>query len=345
MNEIVKGVLNGGVSLIAGWILPTLLNLLLVNLLILPSIGGADVHSFLMMSGTAQAGLLVGVAVVLGLVLNMLQTPLYRILEGYTAWPQWAFERGKKRHRLRKARIVERLALIRQFQEELSAEAGRLVESDIARREVCQRPHFVRLPRRDQRRSAPQRALLREELRRYPVDDDQMLPTRLGNAIRRFEEYGWNRYRLDSQGLWSRLIAVVPTTVRRQVENGQVGVDFFVCLLYWNIAVALMASITLAGGRPHPTALATAIAGPLLLIPFWYRLAVTTTDQWATAVQALVDLGRYPLAKALGFVVPATLSEERTFWEQVSRFASRSYEAERAKLLDGFRVLLESVDE
>ncbi len=53
-------------------------------------------------------------------------------------------------------------------------------------------------------------ALLNEQLHRYPLDDRQVIPTRLGNAIRQFEEYGYDRYRLDSQVLWHELNAAVP---------------------------------------------------------------------------------------------------------------------------------------
>lgn len=179
--------------------------------------------------------------------------------------------------------------------------------------------------------------MLREELRRYPIDDGQILPTRLGNAIRRFEEYGWNRYRLDSQSLWSRLISVVPEPVRKQVDTAQVGVDFFVCLLYGHIAVAITA-ITVIAVRGNSTwALLAGVVVPLLLVPLWYRLAVATTDQWAVAVQALVDLGRVPLAAALGSIMPTAIEEERTMWERVSRFSSREYDTERGKLLSEFR--------
>ncbi len=198
---------------------------------------------------------------------------------------------------------------------------------------------FTSMRRRDQRRSAPQRALLREEQRRYPIDNDQVVPTKLGNAIRRLEEYGSNRYLLDSQILWSRLIAVVPDAARKQVDNAQIGVDFFVCLLYGHIAVALTAAATLFFAvHPHLSALLVATFVPLVFVPIWYRLAVVTTDQWTAAVQALVDLGRQPLAAALGLVMPPTVEEERTMWERVSRFASREYNPERAKMLDEFRV-------
>jgi hypothetical protein len=339
LSEIVKGVLGGGLALVAGWILPTALNVLLVGLLVLPNFQeGRSLIDAAAPSAAGKAALLVGAAVVFGLVLNVLQTPLYRVLEGYLLWPQWAFEKRRQRHVNNKARIAERLKLIRWYQDDMKAlregsDGTNRTELD----RIRQSAESSEMTRKDQRRSAPQRALLREELRRYPVDDGQVLPTRLGNAIRRFEEYGWNHYRLDSQSLWSRLISVVPDPVRKQVDTAQIGVDFFVCLLYGHIAVAIAAISTIAVEGVDNWTLLAGVIVPLVLVPLWYRLAVATTDQWAVAVQALVDLGRQPLATALGLVIPTTIEDERTMWERVSRFSSREYDVERGKLLSEFR--------
>lgn len=111
------------------------------------------------------------------------------------------------------------------------------------------------------------RALLQERLARYPVDAGQLAPTQLGNAIRHFEEYANDRYRLDSQLLWNELTAVAPDQARRQVDVARTSVDFFVCLLYGHGVVLVGASATLASPAADiPVAAAT--AGVLLaLIP------------------------------------------------------------------------------
>jgi len=348
LNEIVKGVLSGGVALVAGWILPTALNLLLLGVLVLPNLdGGRSLMDAVAPSAASKAAFLLGAAVVCGLILNVLQAPLYRILEGYLLWPQWVFENRRQRHVKNKARIAERLELIQRYRKELASKTLSK-EIDVTSRagldNIRQSAKHSRITRKDQRRSAAQRALLREELRRYPVDDDQVLPTRLGNAIRRFEEYGWNHYRLDSQSLWSRLISVVPDPIRKQLDAAQVGVDFFVCLLYGHIALAITATSAIAMEGGDDWTLLVGVVAPLVLVPLWYRLAVATTDQWAVAVQALVDLGRQPLATALGLLMPVTIEEERIMWERVSRFSSREYDIERGKLLSEFRAKREGDD-
>jgi hypothetical protein len=172
---------------------------------------------------------------------------------------------------------------------------------------------------------------------RYPVDDGQVAPTRLGNAIRRFEEYGYDRYRLDSQTLWYELTAAAPKPLSQQIDTARAGVDFFVCLLYGQLLVALITVASL--GAPHSRVLPLAVTAAclIILIPVWYRLAWVTTDDWALAVRALVDLGRKPLAERAGLCLPHELDREREMWIQYCQMVLWPYDASRAAGLDEFR--------
>ncbi|MFE2477735.1 hypothetical protein [Streptomyces sp. NPDC059389] len=289
MGDIAKGVLGGGWALIVGWILPTALNVAVFLFAVAPSLRQtAAIGRVWPDTANQTALLLLCAAVLLGIVLNALQTPLYRVLEGYLLWPSWAYGRGCRRQRARKEVIVD-----------LIANPGS--------------------------RTPVQRALLNEQLLRYPVDDGQLAPTRLGNAIRRFEEYGHNRYRLDTQVLWNELSAAAPGQARRQVETSRTSADFFVALLYGHAVVAVLALIALTATDAERPLLAVAALALSALIPLWYRSAVYATDEWAAAVRAMVNLGRKPLAEALGLVLPQQLSEERTMWQLVTRMSRRPY--------------------
>jgi hypothetical protein len=153
-----------------------------------------------------------------------------------------------------------------------------------------------RSARKDATRTKVQRALLAERLRRYPVDEGQLAPTRLGNAIRRHEEYGYQRYLLDSQALWYELTAAAPEQLTQQVNAARAGVDFFVCLLYGNLLVALLALMSLGDSNARDLTLLVTSATLIAVSFLWYRLAVVTTDDWALAARALVDVGRKPLS-------------------------------------------------
>ena len=283
----------------------------------------------------SAAFVLVGTTV-LGLALAALQTPLYRILEGYLGWPERSFQAGRRRQLARKHLLQNRLdAASLVFREA----AGTLSDAD---RQVLAefRSHQVtgRFVASDARKGPVWLSLLDERLHRYPSDDRQVTPTRLGNAIRRFEEYGYDRFGLDSQVLWHELNAVVLESARKQAEDARTSVDFFVCLIYGHLLVALSACVELGIGTPaRPWLVAGAIIGLPLLAGIWYRVAVVATDDWAGAVRAMVNLGRQPLATSMGLKLPDTVDDERIMWSLATEFAVGPCTPETISALNKFR--------
>ncbi|KPC59396.1 hypothetical protein [Streptomyces chattanoogensis] len=344
MGDIAKSVLGGAWTLIVGWILPTGLNLAVCFLTVAPTLRHtAPVAHLWPRTGAGTTLLLLCASLLLGLVLSALQTPLYRILEGYSLWPSWAYERGCVRQRAAKQRLADRIALLRL--ERRARTAAPLAAADtesLARLRAD--PRLAATAGRDRRRTAAQRALLGERLSRYPADDDQIAPTLLGNAIRRLEEYGYDRFRLDTQVLWNELTGTAPEQIRRQAELSRTNADFFVALLYGHAALAAVALAALAAPDPPVAVLLGTAAALVLLLPVWYRCAVNATDEWAAAVRALVNTGRKPLAEALGVVLPHRLADERRMWRLLSTLHRRPYH-ERAAALDAYRVTLPGTDQ
>jgi hypothetical protein len=334
MTAIVTSLLGGGWELVAGWILPTALNSLLFAFLVLPALRGVPAfHAVLAASHPAQALILLAAAVVGGLVLSALQTPLYRLLEGYS-WPGPVRRRRIEHYKAAKRLLDQRLQLARLVRRE---QAGTLT-ADQAKDLAALRSDdkLRRVPERGRQLSLLEVSLLAERLRRYPVSDEQILPTRLGNAIRRFEEYGYDRYRLDIIGMWHALQSVSSKQIRKEVDAGRASVSFFVCLIYGHVAVALGALAALAIAPAHAAGPTAAIVAAIVLSVLWYWMAVRATDEWAAAVRGLVDLGRKPLAEGLALDLPGTLRLEREMWILVSRRSSRPYD-DRAAELDQFR--------
>ncbi len=333
MGDIVKGVLGGGWSLLVGWILPTAINLLVFGFFVMPGLPWPSALD----TQTRGLVLLVAAAVV-GLLLASLQTPLFRLLEGYVGWrpapsgrvvrdPWNAWLHWLRKRQLRRRRELKgRLDLIDMTA--TSEREGGLREALRERFAQVQADPLVRKhAERDLRRTSTQRGLLRERAGRYPVNEDQVVPTRLGNAIRRLEEYGYDRYRLDSQTLWYELYSTASEVARKQVEQARTTVDFFVCLLYGHLFVALAALIQRRW----------VVTIVLVLLAFWwYERAIKSTDDWAAATRALVNSGRKSLAAALGLNLPPTLEKERAMWAGVSRVSQRPFD-ERSAGLDEYR--------
>lgn len=336
MSGVLQGALGSGRALLIGWFLPSLINILVLGFAVVPRLSGfqalvssagadAEQSAVFALAGTLAAGL----------ALAALQTPLYRILEGYLGWPEWLFQAGRRRMLARKHLLQNRLEAAGLA---LREAAGTLPEAETeilhAFRSHPVTGHFVAS---DARKGPVWLALLEERLGRFPGSDEQVNATRLGNAIRRFEEYGYDRFRLDSQVLWQELYAVVPEPVRKQADDARASVDFFVCLLYGHLLVAAAALAALAIAPPaQPLPLFTAIIGLPLLAIVWYRVSVTATDDWVGSVRAMVNLGRQPLAESLGLQLPDTIAEERVMWSLAVELARDPYTREMTAL-DEFR--------
>jgi hypothetical protein len=159
----------------------------------------------------------------------------------------------------------------------------------------------------------PESGVLIERLAAYPDTQDEILPTRLGNALRGMERYGVSRFGLDSQILWYELQAVTPPNLRRDAEDARASVDFFVAaILHYSLLGILAAAVAVATGGLGS---AVVVAGCLLVVPASYHEAVRNVGEWRAAVQALVNLGRVVLPEALGLRQETTFEAERRMWE------------------------------
>lgn len=331
MNEIANGVLRGGWPLIAGWILPTGINLTVFGIFLFPVLRQSRTVDALANAPLTQQSIAVLVgAVVIGLLANALQTPLFRVLEGYLGWPPRLSVWGCARQARYRQQLRDRLTAVRLLHKETRGELSADETAQLAALRDDRK--LTRVLARDTRLSAPKRGLLRERLGRFPTLEDQIAPTRLGNAIRRLEEYGYERYRLDSQVFWYELNAVAPEQAREAVVNSRIGVDFAVCMLYGNLGLAV-AAVGVQAGRLEFSPLLTVLATLLVaLLPAWYRLALGGTDDWAVATRALVNLGRKPLAESLGLELPPTIDEERKMWAVLSKLVRLGYNVKAAEL-------------
>ncbi|MEW2433495.1 hypothetical protein AB0952_04840 [Streptomyces caniferus] len=316
MGDIAKGVLGGAWTLLVGWILPTALNLALFFVTVAPGLQGLTLlHRLRPTTGGGSALLFLTGSLLLGLVANAFQNPLYRLLEGYLFWPAAAYEAGCRRSRRAKADLTDRRSLLRLERRERE-------DGELSRRTANCWPAFGGSPAPSVPCAGTGDAPPHNG--RWCTNGSPGTPWQTtrsrppGSATPRFEEYGYDRYRLDAQVLWNELTGCVPDQVRRQVSLARTSVDFFVALLYGHVVVCFLAVLTLATARPDTSMLWGTIVLLLLLVPVWYRSAVTSTDEWAAAVRAMVNVGRKPLADAMCLVLPDQLAMERDMWTMVS---------------------------
>ena len=308
MGDILKNISSGWPFLV-GWVLPSALYWSIFALFILPSVSALPIFSEIHRTSPAnQTLVLAGASLLTGLILNGLSTVLYRILGGYY------LPRGDStgKETLASRMTKRQLTVHRQLSERLLA----LEKSN---------PNSL---------SA---GLVREQLQRYPANPAQYGPTAFANAMRAFEYYGWDRYRLDSQTFWSELIAVAPDGLRDEQESARTPIDFSVSLAFLSFATLATCLVAIvAGGWNISVALVGALAA--CLVPLWYRLAVLNTRYLNSVVRALVNVGRAELATKLGLQLPGTLHAERDMWENLFWMVIKPHEEKYEHQLDEYRL-------
>jgi hypothetical protein len=292
LSDVLKG-LAGNLAYLAAWLLPSFFGVGIFAIAIYPSVAALPfVPSAAGLSDAGTAGIIVGMTVLFGFLLNTASTPLYRFLEGYsTLYPL------KKRRRERMLAI--RNELLTRYKTARDGGTGYATN------------------------------LALEAARLFPSTDDEVTPTRMGNAIRSFETYAWRQYQLDSQTLWEPLWAVIPQPLRDEYDRARAGVDFCVASMVTLLVFAgLVLGVWLGAWFIHDgLAVSLVLAGtiaPVVLLALFYRLAVSGCLTWGVTVKGIVEAGRVPLAAMLGLRLPATLKEEREMWCIVSRFTRES---------------------
>lgn len=189
------------------------------------------------------------------------------------------------------------------------------------------------------------KSLVEDRLRGFPADEKQIAPTALGNAIRSFETYGTDHFRLNSQILWSELYTVIPEALRKEVDQSRAGVDFFVALLFVAVGEAVLSFVALwiASGNHLALLQYAVVAGvSLLVVPLLYWCAVTAAAYWSLVIQAVVNMGRKALADALGLQIPESLLQERQMWGAVCDFVFEDYRPTIGTKFDAYRVKVPS---
>lgn len=286
MADVIKGFAGDSLSFLVAWLLPALITLGAFVLFIFPSIKDIGfASSIASFDSRGTAALLIGTAFTLAFVMNTASGAFYRILEGYLLWPEWFYNRRVARWTRAKDAVWKGYRASRE-----GLRGGLNIE----------------------------------QTSRFPIADNQVAPTRFGNAIRAFEVYGAYHWGLDQQVLWGELWAVTPQALRDEHDHARAGVDFCVAM-FWAGILFGMATLASAGlvwhsGDHNWALIVVGLIVPILIGVIFYRLATSGSADWGVAVQAIVNTGRVPLAEAMGLVLPPTHKLEREMWAALKNF-------------------------
>lgn len=227
-------------------------------------------------------GLLFMGLLIFALVFQPLQIGLVRWLEGY--WPpamDGLAKLGRARFERRASALSSRLIFRRPPTPAEIAEA-----TDAARKARLLPPH------------------------------DQLMPTRLGNALRAAEIRAGEPYGLDTVVAWPRLYPLLSDPVRAVVDGNRDALDMNARFCAVFTAAAIIAAGLLAA---HGWWLLVPL-GCLLLAGLTYQSAVAAALAYGESIRTAVDLHRFTLLEALHLPLPTTPEEERALNAKLSTF-------------------------
>lgn len=285
-----------------GFFLPSFLGIVSTALVLNQHVFRVDIFAleqFRLLAFTTVLGVL---GLIGGIILLALNRVLYRILEGYGAYNPIRLFGWIERRRYR----------------DLWNEVGRLGseywDSVNAKQEFP--------PTLNERRDK----LLRRLAVEFPDQEQYLLPTRFGNALRSFEAFPRIMYGLDSIPGWGRLLAVVPAQYTDLLAGAKAHVDLWVNLglvsilleiEYFGLMIALRTS-------PNWWMLGTWIV-LAIIAPF---AATSSAYEWGDFVKSAFDVFAPRLREELGIEQPRDREEEFAQWEAYSRaliYRSREY--------------------
>ena len=159
----------------------------------------------------------------------------------------------------------------------------------------------------------------------FPSRRNLVLPTRLGNIMRSFEDYADRQYGMDAVTLWPRLIAKVAPDYATSVDDTKISFNFMInsSILSFLLALAMLvigAFYGTAFTSPGLIVWLVEIAGFMALTVVFYHWSINRAKAYGATVKGAFDLYRWELLKQLGYKqVPKTVSDEKTLWDQISR--------------------------
>ena len=265
----------------------------------------------------AVFGFLLVIVLVVGLILQPFQFACTQFLEGYwgtSSLAQRGMTRNARRHLNRALALDAKSNAVSWDVDDhddelmaLSKEEKRLIARDKLTEDDAGRIDHRRF---DVLHASLPARLLRQEadqvLGRYPVDRAEVMPTRLGNVLRRFEREAGEPYGLDAVVVTGLLAQVADETLRDYHDDARTDFDLTIQMVLMWAVLTLIGFVLL--WRHGIWLLLPMITSLFSLVT--YRGAVSAAQAYGEALTVLLALGRFRLYEHLGVPAPSTSDEE-----------------------------------
>jgi hypothetical protein len=154
----------------------------------------------------------------------------------------------------------------------------------------------------------------------FPRTLDKVLPTRLGNAVRAWEDYARTRWSLETVVVWPRVEMLLTEQEGKVHADAQTDFAFFVNSSVVSALVGVALALDeLVNHRVEPW-LAWVYVAPFGLSYLFYRWSLRNAVRWGETIRASIDLHREELYKAFGVAMPSTAAETSQVGIAINRF-------------------------
>lgn len=158
---------------------------------------------------------------------------------------------------------------------------------------------------------------------RYSEQEDDALPTQLGNVLRSAEYYPDERYGADYILLWTRLGHLCPESFVDNMDQFQAALDFLVVTVTGFSLLAVALSVTAAVTGHGTWLFLVCLIGGFALAHLAYISAIEVAKELGEAMRASFDLYRNELLVRLRWPVPGSQAAEEATWADVANFIRR----------------------
>jgi hypothetical protein len=152
----------------------------------------------------------------------------------------------------------------------------------------------------------------------FPHDEEDLLPTRMGNVLRAFELHSNVRWGIDGVTIWPRVSALLGSDERELHVDSMIDFYVFVNAALGASIVGVCLIVDKALNAPGLTFDWVLYAVPFLIAYALYRASIAPAIGWGGVVRASVDLHRLEVYEKLGIRAPTSFSDEREMAERIN---------------------------
>jgi len=263
------------------------------------------------LSTEVKAILVLFAAFIFGAIVTSLDYVIYTFYEGRFFWIRWVRKWMTTSLKHKVERLYERNARIKKEKQELRNATG------LSKKEIQEKLDSLENERRE----------IWFELRMFPVvtgEDGEkrfpQYPTRIGNLLCEEERYPLVRYGMDPVFYWYRLMHILPSDVRSELDRLKALPDF---LIYSSAVLAAYALIHLVVySLEQAWFQALTIFGISLGLSYLtYRASLTSVRNLSEYTKGVYDTYRNELKKRINpFAADLPIESESRFWKKTWRY-------------------------